>query len=122
MARKPTKFWHPARRMLLRAQESTRALIARRNTAARLDDIRPRLQHYLTAMYGRTIVIDALVPPKKGPIASESDAERIRLPALLPQNRADVSSLEQYRLLAVQHAERMRRATATHARSVTTDL
>lgn len=53
---------------------------------------------------------------------SESDARGIRLPPSLPGQRSDVTPLEQYRLLAVQHAERMQRASARHARDVSSDL
>jgi nitric oxide reductase NorD protein len=137
MARKPTRFWHPARRLLLRVSAIRRSPIARRNDGAHLDEVRVRLQHYLKAMYGRTVVIESLAPPKKAPwtsrtlaklapmherASSESTAECIRLPAALPRQRADVSPLEQYRVLAVQHAERIRRASAIHARAATTDL
>ncbi|MEO8620261.1 MAG: VWA domain-containing protein [bacterium] len=137
MARKPTRFWHPARRLLTRAQEKVRAVVAQDDGVATLDDVRPRLQHYLRAMYGETVMIESLAPPKqagwparvlrqlalvKERGRSESDAERIRLPATLPAQRTDVSPLEQYRVIAVQHAERMRRASALHAREVSTDL
>ena len=88
-------------------------------------------------MYGHSVPIESLAPPKntgwavralhslalvKERGSSESDAECIRLPATLPSARAGVSTLEQYRLIAVQHAERMRRASARHARDVTSDL
>lgn len=137
MARKPTRFWHPARRLLLEAQEKARAVITSRHAPANLDDVRPRLQHYLRAMYGESIAIESLAPPKKAPVAirvlnklslaeqrasSESDAACMRLPASLPRQSGNVTPLEQYRVMAVQHAERMRRASASHAREVTTDL
>jgi len=137
MSRKPTRFWHPVRRTLSRVQASTRSLVARRNDAARLDDVRTRLQHYLRAMYGRTIAIESLAPPENAGLTtralrkfastneravSESNAECIRLPAALPRQRADVSPLEQYRVIAVQHAERIRRASALYAREATTHL
>lgn len=137
MARKPTRFWHPARRLLLQAQEKARLVVTPRHAPANLDDVRPRLQHYLRAMYGESIVIESLVPPQKAPLAarvlktlslakqhatSESDAACMRLPVSLPRQNHEVSPLEQYRVMAVQHAERMRRANASHAREVTTDL
>jgi len=137
MARKPTRFWHPARRLLARAQEKVRATVTRDDTPPSLNDLRPRLQHYLRAMYGESVMIESLAPPKQAgwPVRalralalvkergrSESDAERIRLPATLPSLRTDVSPLEQYRVIAVQHAERMRRASALHAREVSSDL
>ncbi len=88
-------------------------------------------------MYGEAVTIDSLAPPKtpswtvralrqlalvreRG--ASESSADRIALPATLPAHRTDISAIEQYRLIAVQHAERIRRASAKHARDVTSDL
>ena len=136
MARKPTRFWHPARRLLTRAQERVRSVVARDDAPPSLEDVRPRLQHYLRAMYGESVMIESLAPPKEAgwPVRalralalvkergrSESDAERIRLPATLPGQRANVSSLEQYRVIAVQHAERMRRASALHARDVSAE-
>lgn len=123
--------------MLLRARETARSFIAGPNATASLDDVRPRLQHYLKAIYGETVIIESLAPQQtkgwtvralrqlalvKERGASESSADCIRLPALLPRQRANVSPLEQYRVIAVQHAERMRRESARHARDVTTDL
>ena len=137
MARKPTRFWHPARRAWVRAREGASAFANRADETASLDDLRPRLQHYLKAMYGESLPIESLPAPSKTGLAvralravalvkdqgaSESDARSIRLPPSLPGHRNDVTPLEQYRLLAVQHAERMRRASATHAREATTDL
>ncbi len=137
MARKPNRFWQPARRTLERMHTTTRSLVARRKTAPNLEDIRSRLQLYLRAMYGQPINIESLTPRKKPALTtraiwklanitdvgiSESDAECIRLPSTLPQHRADVSPLEQYRMIAVQHAERIGRASARHAREATSDL
>ncbi|MDB4893553.1 MAG: von Willebrand factor type [Gemmatimonadetes bacterium] len=137
MARKPTRIWHPAQRLLSRVNEAARGSFSRRNQAAQLDDVRTRLQHYLRAMYDQPITIESLAPAKKGGLAtrtlaklaspknhsaSESNAESIRLPAVLPRQRADVSALEQYRVIAVQHAERIRRSSARHARDAATDL
>jgi nitric oxide reductase NorD protein len=112
-------------------------LAAKRKDAAQLDDVRVRLQHYLKAMYGQTLVIESLAPSKKAGLttrtldrltsakqlgASESNAESIRLPSVLPRKRSDISPLEQYRVIAVQHAERIRRSSARHARDAATDL
>ena len=55
-------------------------------------------------------------------VASESDANSIRLPATLPVQKGGIPTLEQYRLIAVQHAERIRRETARHGQFATTDL
>lgn len=136
--RKPTRFWHPARRVLLRAQEQALALAARRKESDALDEVRPRLQRFLRAMYGESVTIETLNPEEpttwksralkvvsgksKAHIDSESDAECIRLPANLPSQSATVSLLEQYRLLAVQHAERIQRKSAMYAQAATSDL
>ena len=137
MARKPSRFWHPARRLVVRTRERATALLALRDPDASLDELRPRLQHYLKAMYGDTVPIESLPAPSRTSLAvralravalmkeggsSESDGRGIRLPPTLPAQRSDVSPLQQYRLLAVQHAERMRRASARHAREATSDL
>ncbi|MEO8336311.1 MAG: VWA domain-containing protein [bacterium] len=137
MARKPNRFWHPAQRLLSRVNGTARPLLAaRRKDAAQLDDVRVRLQHYLKAMYGQTLLIESRAPEKKTGLArtlgkltsakqlgaSESNAESIRLPSALPRKRSDVSPLEQYRVIAVQHAERIRRSSARHARDASTDL
>jgi nitric oxide reductase NorD protein len=118
-------------------QERATTLVARRESAARLEHVRPRLQHYIKAMYGDAWPIESLPEPGKTNLAvralravafvkekgaSVSDAHAIRLPTTLPGQRTNVSPLEQYRLLAVQHAERMHRASAIYAREATTDL
>lgn len=135
--RKPSRFWHPARRLLLRAQEQAIALATRRSAPECLDDVRPRLQRYLRAMYGATVSIEALEPPEsvhwatktyrkivrtREQVPSESDANCIRLPATLPPQLGHIPPLEQYRAIAVQHAERIRRASAVHAQFATTNL
>ena len=137
MARKPTRFWHPARRALVRARERAHEIVTPRTPVASLDDVRPRLQHYLRAMYGESVAIESLAPPGKSGLAvralrklalvkergtSESNAECIRLPPTLPAQGTSLSPLEQYRVIAVQHAERMRRASAHHGRDATSDL
>lgn len=137
MARKPTRIWDPARRLFLQAREKARVVMNARQSPPSLDDVRPRLQHYLRAMYGESIPIESLAPQKEVNVAkrvikkialarqhaaSESDAACMRLPATLPAQSNGVSAVEQYRVMAVQHAERMRRASASHAREVTTDL
>lgn len=137
MARKPTRFWHPARNWWFDAQEKTRARFKKESPIAKLEDVRPRLQHYLRAMYGESVTIESLAPEKKPGLAvrllksmalakpsgfSESDGTSMRLPSMLPIAPTTVPPLDQYRVLAVQHAERMRRQTAIHAREVTSDL
>ncbi|MEO7999453.1 MAG: VWA domain-containing protein, partial [Gemmatimonadaceae bacterium] len=137
MARKPTRIWDPARRLFIQAQEKAREVITSRNSPASLDDVRPRLQHYLRAMYGESIPIESLAPQREPNVAkraikkiglarqnaaSESDAACMRLPSVLPTQTNGISAIEQYRVMAVQHAERMRRASASHSREVTTHL
>lgn len=137
MARKPTRLWDPARRLFIRAQEGARTFTKSRKEYANLDDVRARLQHYLRAMYGDEVAIEALPRPKKLSWAkvvleraslakmlrtSESSGNAIRLPPTLGPAYAGVSPLEQYRVLAVQHAERLARASARHAKDVTSDL
>src|SRR4051812_7105932 len=112
-------------------------LVAHDDTAAKLDDIRPRLQHYLRAMYGDGMLVEPAAPPvkrrwtvralrslalMKERMTSESDAQHIRLPQTLPARRTDIPVADQYRLLAVQHAERMRRGSAKYVRDATSDL
>ncbi|MEO7999577.1 MAG: hypothetical protein ABI852_19145, partial [Gemmatimonadaceae bacterium] len=111
--------------------------LTKRESTATLDDVRPRLQHYLRAMYGEGLAVESLAPPKKPNVAvrllqkvalvkqngaSESSAQCIRLPESIPTLDSGATPLEQYRVMAVQHAERLRRATATHARSVSSNL
>lgn len=136
MARKPTRFWHPACRVVVRVRNAAQQGAARR-TGVGLDDVRPRIQHYLRAMYGHAVSIESVEPPKeqgwtvrvlrglaliRERATSESDAQHIRLPAVLPGPRGAIPPLEQYRVMAVQHAERIRRGSALHARQATSDL
>jgi nitric oxide reductase NorD protein len=102
-----------------------------------LDDVRTRLQRYVCAMYGRPIAIESLAPPKKTALhmralerialakkqaSSESDDHAIHLPATLLPDRTGVPAIERYRLLAVQHAERILRGSGAHAAQATSDL
>ena len=122
---------------MARAWEHASSFVNRHDATTSLDELRPRLQHYLKAMYGESLPIESLPAPSRTSLAvralravalvkdegaSESDARSIRLPPTLPGHRGDVPPLEQYRLLAVQHAERIRRSTATHSREVSSDL
>ena len=137
MSRKPTRFWHPAKRLALQAHETLRTLGTKRDTTVQLADVRPRLQRYLRALYDEDVTIESLASPDKPSFAvralqklalarqinaSESTAQCIRLPATLRTSDSGVSPLEQYRVMAVQHAERLRRSSAHHAGDVTTDL
>ena len=135
MPRSADHFWHPTRRTLRRVRALAAASIHRlrrrpRAHSALLDDVRVRLEHYLRAMYGRAIRIESMsdAPPAvnwahhtrrrmglvRQSAASESDELCIRLPARLEDDGTGLHALERYRILAVQHAERMRRQTAVH--------
>lgn len=102
-----------------------------------LGDVKARLEHYLRAIYGRTVRIEAIggdvpgatrrgVSRRRGRAnaarSSESDGDVIRLPAALVPSGDGSSAFEQYRCLAVEHAERLARATADHARALGSDL
>ncbi len=139
MARKPTRFWHPAQRALRRTRERVAALRSR-NERPTLESLRPRLQHYMRAMYGEGVVLEALSKDAQqsamldlviGTMSaggaramSESEAGHIRLPMQMPTSKKtrNIAALEQYRVLAVQHAERIVRGTAEEAETLNTDL
>ena len=119
-----------------RAVRAVRALVERRRDPLRsrpappapsvaLDDVRRRLELLLAALYGRPIPIEAApTPPRPGwwrrvtrrapseraPVAASDDA-RVRLPRTLTGENA----VARYRLLAVEHAERLARGTALAA-------
>lgn len=93
-----------------------------------LDSVRRRLELLLAAMYGRTIRIEDAGPARKASwisrlvsgtpcdlgsemALSASDGETIRLPSLLRYSDAIGSVGTQYRLLAIEHAERIVRGT-----------
>ncbi|MGV3707371.1 MAG: VWA domain-containing protein [Gemmatimonas sp.] len=134
MARKPSRFWHPARRLFSDAQEAARVALATRTQPASLDEVRPRLQHYLRAIYGDAFSIESIAPGRQhialkllrnaartvsgsdSKSNSESDERCVRLPATLPPCAGNASALERYRVLAVQHVERVRRQTSAFAR------
>jgi nitric oxide reductase NorD protein len=134
MARKPSRFWHPARRLWSEAKQVARATVSTRKRPATLDDVRPRLQHYLRAIYGDVFSVESIAPRKQHAAlklvrnaartvsgsdqksSSESDERCVRLPATLPSCSGDASPLERYRVLAVQHVERVRRQTSEYAR------
>jgi len=101
-----------------------------------LGEVKARLEHYLRAIYGRTLHIVAIgdVPGgarrrgsgrrarAEAPRSSESDTDVIRLPAVLAPSGDGASAFEQYRCLAVEHAARIVRATGEHARTLDSDL
>lgn len=92
-----------------------------------LGSVRRRLELLITAMYGRSIRIEDAKPVRPpgvvgrlvnratrgrdpGEIA-ESDADTIRLPRMLCDSNTRGSAITQYRLLAIEHAERIVRGT-----------
>ncbi|MDQ6738360.1 MAG: hypothetical protein M3Z30_11765, partial [Gemmatimonadota bacterium] len=93
-----------------------------------LESVRRRLELLLAAMYGRQIQIEAGAPDadsgtvrklvtrairaRKGESLAESDAVTIRLPRTLADSATLGSAAVQYRLLAIEHAERIARGTA----------
>lgn len=102
-----------------------------------LGEVKARLEHYLRAIYGRAVRIEAIGGDAPGTArrnmsgrrgranagrSSESDGDVIRLPAVLVPSGDGSSAFEQYRCLAVEHAERLARATAEHARTLGSDL
>lgn len=106
-----------------------------------LADVKARLEHYLRAIYGRSVRIEAVGGARgaargRGRAAgalggrrrstaamiSESDAHVIRLPASLPPSGDRTPAFEQYRCLAIEHAERIVRATAHHAAELGSEL
>ncbi|MEP6621794.1 MAG: hypothetical protein ABJE47_20875, partial [bacterium] len=135
MSRSPDRFWHPARRTIRRAHSAIAAHWRRlrepqQGSIVLLDDVRLRLEHYLRAMYGRTIRVESVTETHdanwsrrarrhfglmRAPTSSESDELCIRLPSRLGNDRDGVTALQRYRVLAVQHAERIHRASAAHA-------
>src|ERR1700712_4747599 len=109
MARKPTRFWHPARRLMRDARDRLFTRVRKRDDVSRLEDVRVRLQLYLRAMYGESVIVESLAPPTKRGLmqrtlqqlalgreqrASESDVQCIRLPDSLPSQQVGISPLE----------------------------
>jgi len=95
-----------------------------------LDDVRRRLEIFLAAVHGRPIQIATAEPPpapgllrrvfRRTPAhlrdaepAASSDGERILLPAALDAGEGAETAVARYRLMAVEHAERLNRGTAT---------
>ncbi len=103
--------------------------LGRESPSTPLDSVRRRLELLLAAMYGRELRIEDAAPPREmswiGRLASgrprhltqtlaisASDGVTIRLPRLLRDSAARGSGVTQYRLLAIEQAERIARGTA----------
>lgn len=95
--------------------------------STQLDSMRRRLELLLAAMYGRAIRIEDAEPPRKrswigrlasgtprhlSQVISAGDDATIRLPRVLHDSVALGTAASQYRLLAIEHAERIARGTA----------
>jgi nitric oxide reductase NorD protein len=100
----------------------------RRARVVRLDDVRRRLELLVTAVYDRPIPITTADPPKRRsvPMLSEwlgprhlrrtralpaTDGERIQLPREI-EGATPEAALAEYRLMAIEQAERIARQTA----------
>lgn len=105
----------------------------------KLDSVRHRLELFLAAMYGRTIRIEHANPPRKSnwlerivsgtphhlrtrDSLSESNDESISLPSELHDVNGGYTAVDQYRLLAIEHAERITRGTAAWVPGADTPL
>jgi nitric oxide reductase NorD protein len=136
-ARNRSFFWRLRHRIERRVRVLA-ALVPRRSEAQHvvLDDVKERLEYYLRAVYGRPIRIEpvAVEKPRAGSqqagwlirkridAVSDSDADVIRLPAQLVAPPGEATPFERYRCIAVQHAERLVRSTASHAATLGSDL
>jgi nitric oxide reductase NorD protein len=110
----------------------------RASRTVRLDDVRRRLELLVTAVYDRPIPIatveaprrrtlgawrDALRPPhlrQSAPLPA-TDGERIQLPREIESTSAD-DALAQYRLMAIEQAERIARNTAARVAATATGV
>ena len=128
-------FVHNARSALRRAlaaladaREARRVRSARTARVVRLADIRRRLELLVTAVYDRPIPIttaesarrrqswrDVFAPRhlRRPAAVAATDGERIQLPLELESTDAD-TALAEYRLMAIEQAERIVRRTAAH--------
>jgi nitric oxide reductase NorD protein len=128
-------------RMRHRVERRLRALVAlvpRRSEEQQvsLDEVKERLEYYLRAVYGRPIRVEpvAVDKPRAGTreagwlmrkridAVSDSDVDVIRLPSQLVAPPGEVTPFERFRCIAVQHAERLVRSTASHAATLGSDL
>ena len=118
------------------AVDALRAGSASRRRVVRLDDVRRRLELLVTAVYDRPIPIAAAEKPKgrawsiwMEPFAPRhlqrddalptTDGQRIQLPREIVGADAD-AALAQYRLMAIEQAERIVRGTTTRVAATAT--
>lgn len=102
-----------------------------------LTAVRRRLELLLTAMYGRHIPIappivkrggwfsrtwQSVSPFQQPESVAMSDGEALRLPPEIDAARGDDAAIAQYRLLAIEQAERVLRGTAVIAAEAADDL
>lgn len=130
-------------RMQRRLGRRLRVLLALLPRRARPDqvelrEVKTRLEYYLRAVYGRPIRVDAVATDEsrtdrratmmrlhrrvRVDVVSESGDDVIRLPSRLVASTDRTTPFERYRCLAVQHAERLVRASAQHAASLASPL
>jgi nitric oxide reductase NorD protein len=123
------------------AMQARRTRAGARSRVVRLDDVRRRLELLVTAMYDRPIPITTAEPARRAasswrqiftprhlrrpPVLPATDGERIQLPREIESTDAD-AALAEYRLMAIEQAERIARRTAalvaTDASPVERDL
>jgi len=114
------------------------ALAGQRRGVVRLDDVRRRLELLVTAVYDRPIPITVAEAPKRKPWSfirdlvgpahlrhsaplPATDGERIQLPREIA--RGDVeSALTEYRLMAIEQAERIARGTTSRVSAAATSV
>ena len=134
------------RSILRRATESVVTAVAKARTTlvrqrpgvVRLDDVRRRLELLVTAVYDRPIPITVTEAPKRktwsfvsdlvGPPHLRrnaplpvTDGERIQLPREIERGDAE-SALAEYRLMAIEQAERISRGTTSRVPAAATSV
>jgi nitric oxide reductase NorD protein len=116
---------------------ATARVTARRPGIVRLDDIRRRLELLVTAVYDRPIPITSaepvprrtrmrrllgLEPPGPHPRSlATTDGQRIQLPREIEATNAD-AALGEYRLMAIEQAERIARGTTARVPAGATSI
>lgn len=134
-----TSIARRARDTLVAALGTARTALGRqRPGVVRLDDVRRRLELLVTAVYDRPIPItvaeaakrrpwarvrDLLGPPhlrRNAPLPA-TDGERIQLPREIERGDAE-SALAEYRLMAIEQAERIARGTTSRVPAAATSV